>query len=80
MAVYSYNDFRKVLRKLGFQKISSKKHEVWYLYTETADFKVAVSHKRGEDIPRWLFYEMLKQAGIESEEEFVRILRGKRRR
>jgi len=80
MAVYSYNDFRKVLRKLGFQRIRSKKHEIWYRHTETADFKVGVSHKRGEDIPRWLFHKMLKQAGIESEEEFVRILRGKRRR
>ena len=78
MAVYSYNDFRKVLRKLGFEKIRSKKHEIWYLHTETADFKVAVSHRRGEDISRWLFHKMLKQAGIESEEEFVRILRGKR--
>ena len=78
MAVYSYNDFRKVLRKLGFQRVRSRKHEIWYRYTETADFKVAVSHKRGQDILRWLFHEMLRQAGIESEEEFVRILRGKR--
>lgn len=80
MAVYSYNDFRKVLRRLGFQKIRSKKHEIWYRHTETADFKVAISHKQAEDIPRWLFCKMLKQAGIESEEEFVRILRGRRRR
>ena len=78
MAVYSYDDFRKVLRRLGFQIIRSKKHEIWYRHTETADFKVAVSHKRGEDIPRWVFHKMLKQAGIESEEEFTRVLRGKR--
>lgn len=56
MAVYSYNDFRKVLRKLGFQRTRSKKHEIWYRHTETADFKVGISHKRGEDIPRWLFH------------------------
>jgi len=80
MAAYSYNDFRKVLRKLGFQRTRSKKHEIWYRHTETADFKVGVSHKRSEDIPRWVFHKMLKQAGIESEEEFVRILRGKRQR
>jgi len=78
MAVYSYNDFRKVLRKLGFQQMRSKKHEIWYRHTETADCKVAISHKRGKDIPRWVFYKMMKQAGIESEEEFVRVLRGKR--
>ena len=78
MAIYSYNDFRKVLRKLGFQRIRSKKHEIWYRHTDTDDFKVVVSHKRGEDMPRWLFHKMLKQAGIKSEEEFVRILRGKR--
>ena len=78
MAVYSYNGFRKVLRKLGFQRIRSKKHEIWYRHTDTDDFKVVVSHKRGEDMPRWLFHKMLKQAGIKSEEEFVRILRGKK--
>ena len=78
MAVYSYNDFRKVLRRLGFEQIRSKKHEIWYRHTEAADFKVAVSHKRSKDISRWVFHKMLKQAGIESEEEFVRILRGKR--
>jgi len=80
MAVYSYNDFRKVLRRLCFEQIRSKKHKIWYRHTETADFKVAISHKRGKDIPRWLFHKMLKQAGMEGEEEFVRILRGRRRR
>jgi len=78
MAVYSYNGFRKVLRKLGFQRIRSKKHEIWYRHTDTDDFKVVVSHKWGEDIPRWVFHKMLRQAGIKREEEFVRMLRGKR--
>jgi hypothetical protein len=29
--------------------------------------RVRISHKHGRDIPRWLFYEMLRQAGIDEE-------------
>jgi len=31
------------------------------------------SHKFGKDIPRWLFYEMLRQAGID-EKQFRELL------
>jgi len=74
MATCSFRDFRKVLRKLGFRQIRSKKHEIWFLSTEEGAFKVVISHQSGKDIPRWLFRKMLKQAGIASEEEFVKIL------
>ncbi len=81
MAVFTYNDFRKVLARLSFEMTRSRKHETWEKrLPDGRSHRVSIRHKHGKDIPRWLFHEMLKQAGIESEEEFVRILRGKRRR
>jgi len=47
MALYTFDQFRKVLRR--------------------------ISHRHGKDIPRWLFYEMLRQAGI-NEERFGELL------
>jgi len=61
MAVFTYNDFRKVLARLSFEMK-----------------RVSISHKRSKDIPHTVFHKMLKQAGIESEEELVSILRGRR--
>lgn len=76
MAVYTYRQFRKVLRKLGFYRDRSRKHEVWLLEEEGRIIrKVVISHQSGRDIPRWLFQRMLKQAGIASEEEFRRLLK-----
>jgi len=81
MAVFTYNDFRKVLARLSFETKRSRKHETWEKrLPDGRSHRVSIRHKHGKDIPRWLFRKMLKQAGIESEEEFVRILRGKRRR
>jgi len=80
MAVYTYNDFRKVLARLGFELKRSRSHETWEKRLPNGrSLRVSVSHKHSKDIPRWLFRKMLKQAGIASEEEFVRILRGRKK-
>lgn len=76
MAVYSYRDFRNVLQKLGFQLARTRKHETWVKREPGEPLRVVrVRHKRKKDIPKSLFNEMLRQAGIESEEEFQRILK-----
>jgi predicted RNA binding protein YcfA (HicA-like mRNA interferase family) len=78
MAAFTYNDFRKVLARLGFEMKRSRKHETWEKrLPDGRSYRVSIRHKHGKDIPRWLFHKMLKQAGIESKEEFVRILRGR---
>ncbi|MBC8231681.1 type II toxin-antitoxin system HicA family toxin [bacterium] len=75
MAVCTYRDFRKVLQKLGFQLARTRKHETWVKKEEGKPLKIVrVRHKRKKDIPKSLFNEMLKQAGIENEEEFQKIL------
>lgn len=76
MASYTFDQFRVVLSKLGFEKIRSKKHESWRkILPNGAILRVRISHKHKRDIPKWLFYEMLRQAGID-EEQFSRMLRG----
>ena len=66
MAIYTFNDFRKVLRNLGFEKIRSRKHETWHkILHDGTILRVRISHKAGKDIPKWLFYEMLRQTGID---------------
>lgn len=35
--------------------------------------RVRISHQHGRDIPRWLFYEMLRQAGLD-EASFRKLL------
>jgi predicted RNA binding protein YcfA (HicA-like mRNA interferase family) len=66
MATYTFNDFRRVLKKLGFTKLSSRKHESWHkILSGDAILRVRISHQSGKDIPRWLFHEMLRQAGID---------------
>jgi predicted RNA binding protein YcfA (HicA-like mRNA interferase family) len=66
MAIYTFNNFRKVLKKLGFTKHRSRKHESWHkILTNGAILRVRISHQSGKDIPRWLFHEMLRQAGID---------------
>lgn len=74
MAVYRFDQFRKVLRGLGFAKIRSRKHETWRkVLVNGTILRVRISHKHGRDIPRWLFYEMLRQAGI-NEEKFRELM------
>ena len=76
MAVYSYDDMRYVLRKLGFEIVRSRKHETWERVLENgAILQVRISHKGKRDIPRGVFHEMLRQAGID--EKTFRKIRGR---
>ena len=76
MAVYSYNDMRYVLRKLGFEIVRSRKHETWERILENGTIlQVRISHKGKKDIPRGTFHEMLRQAGID--EKTFRKIRGR---
>lgn len=69
MAKYTYDQFRKVLRGLGFELVRSAKHEVWQRVTsDGAVLRVVVSHQSSRNIPTWLFHLMLKQAGIDLEQ------------
>ena len=68
MPVYNYKQLRKVLRKLGFKKVRSKKHETWEeILQDGTILQVRVAHKGKRDIPGGTFYEMLRQAGIDEE-------------
>jgi predicted RNA binding protein YcfA (HicA-like mRNA interferase family) len=74
MASFTFDQFREVLRKNGFEKIRSKKHETWRkILPNGTILRVRISHKHQRDIPKWLFYEMLRQAGLD-EEQFAKIL------
>ncbi len=74
MALYTYDLFRTVLKKVNFEKVRSEKHETWRkILPNGVIFRVRISHKHGKDIPRWLFHEMLRQAGIDKD-EFIMIL------
>ncbi|MCL4457786.1 MAG: type II toxin-antitoxin system HicA family toxin [Nitrospirae bacterium] len=74
MASYTYEQFRKVLKRLNFENVRSHKHETWRkILPNGTILRVRISHKHGKDIPKWLFYEMLRQAGID-ETEFNKIL------
>ncbi len=66
MAMYTYNDMRFVLKKLGFIKIRSQKHETWEKIVDNENvLQVRLSHKGKRDIPKGTFSDMLKQAGID---------------
>jgi predicted RNA binding protein YcfA (HicA-like mRNA interferase family) len=76
MAVYSYDDMRYVLRKVGFKIVRSRKHETWERVLENGTIlQVRISHKGKRDIPRGTFHEMLRQAGID--EKTFREIRGR---
>jgi hypothetical protein len=76
MASFTFDHFREVLAIIGFEKIRSKKHETWRkVLPNSVILRVRISHKHQRDIPKWLFYEMLRQAGLD-EEQFVKILKG----
>ncbi len=69
MAVYSYNQFRQVLRKLGFEQVRIRKHETWEkVIGNGVVLQVRLSHQGKRDIPRKLFYELLRQAGMDEEQ------------
>lgn len=71
---YTYRDFRLVLERKGFKLVPSSKHETWLL--EEKGHQVAIvqlSHQHNKDIPKSLFYEMLRQAKL-TEAEFETLL------
>jgi len=75
MGIYTYDDMRYALRKLGFEFVRTRKHETWGKILQNGSIlQVRISHKGKRDIPRGTFYEMLRQAGID-EKTFRRILR-----
>ncbi len=66
MATYTYNDIRYVLKKIGFRKVRSAKHETWEKILENgAILQVRLSHKGKRDIPKGTLKEILRQAGID---------------
>ncbi len=71
----TYDDFRRVLKEINFRLVRSKKHETWQkILPDGTILQVRLSHKHGEDIPKALFYKMLKQAQV-TEEDFKRLLK-----
>ena len=71
----TYDDFRTVLKEINFRLVRSKKHETWQkILPDGTILQVRLSHKHGEDIPKALFYKMLKQAQV-IEENFKRLLK-----
>ena len=61
----TYIDFRTVLKRLDFKLVRSKKHETWQkILPDGTILQVRLSHQHGKDIPKALFYKMLKQAWI----------------
>ena len=77
MAAHAYDDFRRVLERLGFELVRRRGHETWRKVQGAVVYRVTLSHQHGRDIPRPLFRKMLKQAGIADEAEFARILRAR---
>ncbi|MBI5563334.1 MAG: type II toxin-antitoxin system HicA family toxin [Chloroflexi bacterium] len=77
MATYTYNDFRKVLERLGFELVRQRDHETWRKIEGRLIWRVTLSHQHRRDIPRPLFRKMLKQANLADEETFARSLHGK---
>lgn len=64
--MYTYDDMRFVLKRLGFVKIRSRKHETWEkIIDDRIVLQVRLSHKGKRDIPKGTFNEMLRQAGID---------------
>ncbi len=74
MASYSFDDVRQVSRLIGFLKIRSHKHDTWRkTLADGTILLVRLSHKHGQTVPRWLFHEILRQAGL-SEANFRQLL------
>jgi predicted RNA binding protein YcfA (HicA-like mRNA interferase family) len=75
VTVYSFNDFRKVLKKAGFSLVRRKKHETWQkVLSDGTVLQVRISFKFHQDIYPALFSKMLKQAGL-SKQEFESYLK-----
>jgi len=72
---HTYDQFRRVLQKVGFTLLRSRKHETWVRILPDGTIKrIRISHQHGKDIPKSVFAEMLRQAGL-TREEFDKLLR-----
>jgi len=72
--MFTYNEFRIVLKRLDFKLVRSKKHETWQkILPNGTILQVRLSHQHSKEIPKALYYKMLKQAQI-TEEDFKRLL------
>ncbi len=66
MGIYTYDDIRYSLGKLGFELVRTRKHETGGKILQNGSIlQVRISHKGKRDIPKGTFYEMLRQAGID---------------
>lgn len=75
MAVYTYDNVRGVLRKIGFKLIRSKKHETWEKILENRTIlQVRLSHQGSRTIPKGTFSAILRQMGI-TKEIFEKLLK-----
>jgi hypothetical protein len=75
MASFTYDEFRAVLTRAGFEKLRSEKHETWRkILPNGVILRIRISHRHKRDIPKWLFHEMLRQAGL-GLNEFTALLR-----
>jgi len=75
MATFTFNDFRKVLKKTDFELVRSKKHETWQkILKDGSVLQVRISFQFNQDIYPALFSKMLKQAGL-TKKEFERHLK-----
>jgi hypothetical protein len=53
MATCSYDEFRGVLKEIGFTRTRSGKHETWQkVLPDGAVLRVPVRHQHGKDIPQ----------------------------
>lgn len=65
MASFTYDDFRTVLKKAGFEKVRSEKHETWRKVLLTGSIlRVRISHQHKRDIPQVAFPRNVETSGI----------------
>ena len=75
MAVYTYDEVRRVLRKINFQLTRSRKHETWEkILANKTILQVRLSHQGSRTIPKGTFSAILNQMGI-TKEQFEKILK-----
>lgn len=70
----TYNDFRNVLKRAGFELARARKHETWQkILPDGTILIVRISHQHGKEIPKALFHKMLKQARF-TKDDFKKLL------
>lgn len=75
----SWNDYRKVIGRNGFELVRSKKHETWIRYDAEGriERQTRCSHGNAEIADRRFFRALLKQCG-KTEQHFYEVLRRRR--